>query len=335
MTNAEQQLTLLTNIEGVENFQDKLKSSKQHPLQASQVEIFQINVGKRCNLSCKHCHVEAGPNRVEMMTEATFNKCLEILKKTPEIHTIDITGGSPEMNPYLEGFITEASALGKRLIVRSNLIILMDLKYKKFIDIYVNNKVELVGSLPDYHRDRTDKQRGKDAFDQSIRVLQLLNSKGYGKQDSGLILDLVHNPVGAYCPGDQNALEYEYRNRLKKEYDIEFNTLFCLTNMPVGRYLKYLIDSDNYHDYLNELVSFYNPKAVENVMCKTTVSVSWDGKLYDCDFNQMLDLGMNDPDSVTLDDFDIEKLNNRNIVIHNHCYGCTAGSGSSCQGALD
>jgi MoaA/NifB/PqqE/SkfB family radical SAM enzyme len=300
MIPVEKQLSALNNLNGLKTFEEKLKEFKQYPLRAEKVEIFQMNVGKRCNLSCKHCHVQAGPDRKESMPKEIFEKCLEVIKNTPSISTVDITGGSPEMNPNLEWFIKEASKLGKRLLVRTNLVILLEKEYQRFIDIYADNKVEVVGSLPDYKEEKTDRQRGGGFFQKSVKVLQLL---------------------------------HEYKTRLKDEFNIEFNNLFCLTNMPVGRYLEALINSGNYEDYMQELASAYNPGALPNVMCRITVSVGWDGKLYDCDFNQMLDLTI--PEIDIIYKFDVSKLSKRKIVIYNHCYGCTAGAGSSCQGALE
>lgn len=319
---------------GLENFEDKLKSMKNYPLKAGSLDIFQINVGKRCNLACRHCHVDAGPERPEMMPKDVFDKCLEIIKGTPSVKTVDITGGSPEMNPNLEWFIEEVSKTGKRLIVRSNLAILAGKEYERFIDVYAGRGVEVCVSLPDYHGDKTDRQRGKDVYIKVISVLKKLNERGYGT-DKKLVLDIVHNPAGAYLPGDQKALQRDYRSFLAKDHGIVFNNLFCITNMPIGRYLEYLQETENISDYMLELANMYNPLAAANVMCKTMISVSWDGRLYDCDFNQMLGLGIASKKCASVFDFDAEELNNRDIVIHNHCYGCTAGSGSSCQGSIE
>jgi radical SAM/Cys-rich protein len=329
----EVQLSTLRDLHDLESFEEKLKESKQYPLRAEKIEILQINVGRRCNLCCKHCHVQAGPDRTEVMSREIFKKCLAVIKNTISISTVDITGGAPEMNPNLAWFVREAAKLNRRLIVRTNLVILLEEEYKKFIDIYTENKVEIVGSLPDYQAEKTDRQRGKGFYYKAIEVLKKLSQKGYGKKDSGLILDLVYNPVGAYLPGSQSAIEHEYRTRLKQKYDIDFNHLFCITNMPVGRYLEALMNTGNYNDYMQELARAYNPGAVPNVMCRTTISVGWDGKLYDCDFNQML--GLTIPEIDHIDKFNADTLSKREIVIYNHCYGCTAGSGSSCQGALE
>ncbi len=327
------QLDTLCNIGDNTTFVQTLEAIRRNPLRATGVEILQINVGRLCNLSCMHCHVEAGPSRKESMSRAVFEKCLDILKHST-IPTIDITGGSPEMNPNLEWFLGEVAGLGRRVLVRSNLVILLNLNYRKFIDIYERNRVEIVASLPCYTAQATDKQRGDGAYVAIVEVLKILNDRGYGCDGSGLVLDLVHNPTGACLSGSQQVLEREYRLRLKQDHDVLFNRLFCLTNLPVGRYLNYLLESGNYMGYMAALVEAFNPAALDRVMCKTTVSVGWDGALYDCDFNQMLQLPVNHgaPDHITR--FDIEKLKNRQIVIANHCFGCTAGAGSSCQGQI-
>ncbi len=330
-----EQIKSLGKVDDLDEFAEKLKSSGNFPLRAVGIDILQINVGKQCNMSCKHCHVEAGPNRTEVMSQEILAKCLFIAKNRPEISTIDITGGAPEMNPHLRWFLHEVALLKRRLIVRSNLTILLENEYKDFIDIYARNKVEIVASIPDYKKEKSDRQRGEKSFEKSIAIIKLLNKKGYGKAGTGLILDFVHNPVGAYLAGTQGALEFEYKKRLMKDYGIEFNNLFCLNNCPVGRYLEFLIRTDNLDDYMTELNNAFNPSAAQNVMCRSTLSIGWDGKLYDCDFNQMLELTVNHGTPAHIDEFDIEKLSNREIVINNHCYSCTAGAGSSCQGSLD
>jgi radical SAM/Cys-rich protein len=304
------------------------------PLHAKSIEILQINVGKRCNLSCKHCHVEAGPHRTEVMTRETLQTCLEILARHPSIHTIDITGGSPEMNPHLEWFLQEASGLGRRILIRSNLLILLEESYTHFLDLYAQVGAEVVGSLPAYQPGVTDRQRGARSFERILQAMRLLNQRGYGLERSQLKLHLVHNPVGAFLPGAQKALEHEYRSKLKKEHQVSFNTLFSLTNCPVGRYLEYLLQTENFQEYMQTLIQAFNPQAVEQVMCRNTLSVGWDGSLYDCDFNQMLGLQVNHGAPGHLQHFDLEQLCSRRIVLGNHCYCCTAGSGSSCQGEL-
>jgi radical SAM/Cys-rich protein len=326
-----EQLSALDNI-CHQNFIDTLAANGQYPLKAAGVDVFQMNICRKCNLFCKHCHVEAGPHRTEMMSKSLMGNCLDILREN-EISTIDITGGAPEINPHLEWFLDIASQLERRLIVRSNLTLLLENNYQHFIDVYVRNNVEIVTSLPHYKEDGTNRQRGKCAFTTIIDVIKLLNEKGYGKENSGLVLNLVHNPTGLYLHGSQSALAHEYKSRLLEDHGVYFNDLFCITNMPVGRYLEHLQKSDNLSDYMSELINSFNSAAAENVMCKNTISVSYDGQLYDCDFNQML--GLSIEGNAQVSQFDIEALRHRRIVLANHCYGCTAGSGSSCQGITE
>jgi radical SAM/Cys-rich protein len=328
---AREQLRILGQIGDSPSFAGKIREISKFPLTAKGIDILQINLGRLCNLSCRHCHVDAGPARTEIMTMPVLEKCLEVLSSFP-ISTIDITGGSPEMNPHLEWFIKKASRLSRRFIVRSNLTLLLKEPYDHFMDVFLQNNIEIVTSLPDYLETKSDRQRGVGVFGKVIEALRKLNSRGYGMAGSGLRIDIVHNPVGAYLPGPQAALEREYRARLLAEYGVHFNRLFCLTNLPVGRYLDYLIESGNFEDYLFTLCHSFNPAAVENVMCLTTLSVGWDGLLYDCDFNQMLGLTVNHGAPTSIMDFNMDKLENREIIINNHCYGCVAGCGSSCQG---
>ncbi len=327
-----EQLHVLGRIGDTPSFAGKIREINMFPLYAKGIDILQINMGRRCNLSCRHCHVDAGPHRIEIMSRPVLEKCLEILSSFP-ISTIDITGGSPEMNPHLEWFIGKASWLNRRLIVRSNLTLLLEEPYRHFMDVFSENKVEIVTSLPDYLETKSDRQRGTGVFGKVIKVLRELNLRGYGMKSSGLHIDIVHNPVGAYLPGSQTALEQLYHERLLTEQGVHFNQLFCITNLPVGRYLDYLIESGNFDDYLSALCHSFNPAAVKNIMCRTMLSVGWNGLLYDCDFNQMLDLTVNSGAPTSIMDFDMDKIKNREIVINNHCYGCVAGSGSSCQGA--
>lgn len=329
---AREQLHILGRIGDSPSFAGKIREIRKFPLTAKSIDILQINLGRLCNLACRHCHVNAGPKRTEIMERPVLTKCLEILRSYP-IATIDITGGSPEMNPHLEWFVGEATALNRRLIIRSNLTLLQEEPYRHFMDVFTQNKVEIVTSLPDYREAKSDRQRSAGVFRKVIAALRELNARGYGIPGSGLCINIVHNPVGAYLPGSQAALEHEYRERLHAQYGVHFNRLFCLTNLPVGRYLDYLIASDNLEDYFSALCQSFNPAAVDNVMCLTTLSVGWDGSLYDCDFNQMLGLTVNHGAPNNIMAFNIEKLKNREIVINNHCYGCVAGSGSSCHGA--
>ena len=315
-------------------FKDKVATLGMFPLKPADIEIFQINVGKMCNQVCKHCHVDAGPDRKEIMTRETMELCLEILK-TSAFKTVDLTGGAPEMNPDFRWFVEEIKALGKHIIVRCNLtIILANKRFHDLPDFFKKHQIEIVSSLPSFTQDRTDRQRGDGVFDDSIKALQLLNSVGYGMDGTGLILNLVYNPAGAFLPPDQVALEREYKAELEKRYGISFNNLFAITNMPISRYLDYLLNTGNYDKYMDKLIEAFNPAAVKNVMCRNTISVSWDGYLYDCDFNQMLDLKVSCQDSQHLSTFHAASISTRNIVLKQHCYGCTAGAGSSCGGAV-
>ena len=298
---------------------------------AEGIGIFQVNVGYRCNLTCKHCHVSAGPLRTEVMSRRIMEQCLHVLK-SHYVPVVDITGGSPEMHPDIMWFIRECAALGRRVLVRTNGVILLEEEYRPFIGFYAENNVEVVISMPHPDLQVTDRQRGEGVFLGLIKAILELNAAGYGREGSGLILDLVHNPAGAYLPGSQASLEDSYRRILGEKYGISFNRLFCITNMPIGRYLDYLRRTDNLDDYVAALVRAFNPATLMNVMCRTTLSVAWDGRLYDCDFNQTLGLPTNHgaPDHISA--FDMKKLTRRQIVTGNHCYGCTAGAGSSCQG---
>ena len=296
-------------------------------------EILQLNITRRCNLACKHCHVQAGPGRTENMSRETMAECVRAAGN-PEIKTIDITGGAPEMNPDLEWLVAEMAKLQKRLLVRSNLVILLEDGFRHLPAVFAANRVEVVGSLPDYLREGTARQRGMDVFERAIEAIRLLNSLGYGKPGSGLVLDLVHNPVGAYLPGEQKHLEAEYRRVLGEIHGVSFNSLFCLVNCPVGRYLDYLKSSGNLPDYLRSLEVSFNPGSAKRVMCRTTLSVGWDGSLYDCDFNQALGMEITCQGSKNIGDFDHSTLAEREIRLGGHCFACTAGAGSSCQGTL-
>jgi radical SAM/Cys-rich protein len=315
-------------------FRDKIAETGQAPLRPKPLEILQINVGYMCNQVCEHCHVDAGPDRKEIMTRETMEQCLDVIRRTGA-HTLDLTGGAPEMNPDFRWFVEEAAEAGiSDFIVRSNLtIIRANKKYHDLPEFFAKHKVHVVSSLPHYTRGKTDKQRGDGVFDKSIQALQDLNRVGYGMPDSPLKLDLVYNPSGAFLPGDQSALEADFKKALKTDFGIEFHNLFVITNLPIARFLDYLIASENYEDYMTALVDAYNPEAVKNVMCTNTISVGWDGWLYDCDFNQML--GMKVGSKVKhIADYQEDILQDREIAISQHCYGCTAGAGSSCQGSV-
>jgi radical SAM/Cys-rich protein len=315
-------------------FSKKIKQSQGGPLRPKTLEILQLNLGYMCNQVCAHCHVDAGPDRKEIMGKKTLEKCLQILEKT-SITTLDLTGGAPEMHPDFRWFVAKASKIGvSDFIVRSNLTILRaNKKYYDLPDFFKTHNIHVVSSLPFYKKEKTDRQRGEGVFSQSIKALKELNNVGYGKADSGLQLDLVYNPSGAFLPADQKALENDFKKALKKDFDIDFNKLFTITNLPISRFLEYLIASENYEDYMHSLIEAFNPAAISNLMCTNTLSVSWNGYLYDCDFNQMLDLKVASP-SQHLDNIDLHQLQEREICVSQHCYGCTAGAGSSCQGSI-
>ena len=337
IANTARQMEILSNgifKDELPTFAAKIKETNQFPLRPKKLEILQINLGYMCNQVCEHCHVDAGPDRKEIMTIETMQQCLEVIKKTAA-HTLDLTGGAPEMNPNFRWFVEEAAKAGiKDFIVRSNLtIIRANKKYYDLPQFFKKHNVHVVSSMPHWTRGKTDKQRGDGVFDKSITALQMLNEVGYGMPNSDLKLDLVYNPSGAFLPGDQKALENDFKKALKADFNIDFHSLFAITNLPISRFLDYLIASENYEEYMYNLVDAYNPAAVANVMCKNTLSVSWDGNLYDCDFNQMLNLKVNSKIK-HISDYNEEVLQDRNIIINQHCYGCTAGAGSSCQGVV-
>ncbi len=336
LANSQNQLAILED-EGLhqhESFKEKIELIGEFPLLASGVEILQLNIGKMCNQVCKHCHVDAGPDRKEIMTMETMQLCLAVLANST-IQTVDLTGGAPEMNPNFRWFVTEIKKLNKHVMVRCNLtIILANKKYHDLPAFFKQHQIEVVSSLPSFTKDRTDRQRGDGVFEDSIKALQMLNAVGYGQDDSNLQLNLVYNPAGAFLPPSQQALTLEYKEELWKSFQIRFNNLYAITNMPISRYLDYLLTTGNFDKYMDKLVNAFNPAAVKNLMCRNTISVSWDGFLYDCDFNQMLELPVSTPQSMHLKDFDLHVLKNRSIVIKQHCYGCTAGAGSSCGGEV-
>jgi radical SAM/Cys-rich protein len=313
-------------------FHQKLNDSGISEFVTVAPEILQLNIGYMCNQTCAHCHVDAGPDRKERMDEVTMQACLNALKKY-SFRTLDITGGAPEMHPGFRSFVEQAAQTGiAEIIVRSNLTILVaNPSYNNLPDFFAANKIRICSSLPFYNSVRTDRQRGSGVFERSIRALKMLNQAGYGDPDSGLIIDLVYNPSGAFLPGDQTELEKEFKVTLKEKYGIVFNRLLTITNVPVSRFLDYLITSGNTEAYLEKLVMAFNTATVEGLMCRNTISVDWQGNLYDCDFNQMLGLKMKTGQK-TIFDFNPEHIKGRSIVTGLHCYACTAGAGSSCQG---
>ena len=334
LADAQTQKEIISEQKHIPGFGQKLAEIDMLPLKPFELGILQVNVGYMCNQMCAHCHVDAGPDRTEVMKPEVMQHCLDALDKT-SFHTVDITGGAPELNPHFEWFVTELSKRSVKIIVRSNLtVLLFDEKFKDYPEFYKKHKVEVIASLPCYTKENTDSQRGKDVFETSLEALKRLNNVGYGKEGSGLNLHLVYNPGGAALPGSQEGLQADYKRELKENYGITFNRLYTITNMPISRFLMYLQRKGQLEEYMTVLANVFNPSAAMGVMCRTTLSIGWDGDIYDCDFNQILDMKIATKTSRNIADFEPKVLMDRNIVINQHCFGCTAGAGSSCQGSL-
>ena len=302
-------------------------------LRSARVDTLQINVGKLCNQACKHCHVDASPNRTEIMTRETAEAVVDAVRLF-RLPVVDITGGAPELNPSFRYLVREARAAGARVMVRHNLTVMFEEAQEDLPEFFREQAVEVVSSLPYFLEDRTDAQRGHGVFKKSVIALRRLNAVGYGKEGSGLTLDLVYNPVGAFLPPPQASIEADFKRELMNRYDIMFNHLYTITNMPIKRFLDYLRRSGNEERYMRKLVEAFNPATVDRLMCRNLVSVDWTGRLYDCDFNQMLELGVAPELPQSIADFDPETFARRRIMTGPHCFGCTAGSGSSCGGAV-
>ncbi|RUL89164.1 arsenosugar biosynthesis radical SAM (seleno)protein ArsS [Tautonia sociabilis] len=329
----DQQLRVLLPSGRFPPFEQSLSSHGLSPLTATGIDVLQLNLGKLCNQTCKHCHVDAGPDRTEVMTRETMEQCLRALEAT-EIPRVDLTGGAPELNPHFRWLVERVRALGRHVIDRCNLTILRVPRFRDLPAFLAEHRVEVVASLPSFLPRNTDAQRGDGVFDDSLAALRLLNDLGYGKEGSGLELHLVYNPVGAFPPPRQASIEADFRRELKARYDLVFNRLYVITNMPINRFLEFLLRSGQYEPYMNRLVSSFNPAAAEAVMCRTTLSVGWDGLLYDCDFNQQLELPTAPGVPSHIADFDPASLSRRPITTGLHCYGCTAGAGSGCGGQV-
>lgn len=312
------------------------RSLREHGLNLSRtpLEILQINVGKLCDLACQHCHVEAGPKRSEIMQAATVERLLELLADAPSIHTVDLTGGAPEMNPHFRTLVRESRALGKTVIDRCNLTVLFRPGQEDTAEFLAEQGVKVVASLPCYSKANVEQQRGQHVFDPSLRALRQLNDLGYGRADSGLELDLVYNPLGASLPPAQLALEATYRRELGEQFDIVFSRLFTITNMPIKRFLHLLEREGRYDSYMHTLLDAFNPQAALGVMCRNLLSVDWRGQLYDCDFNQALELPLGRQPRSLWDIQSLTEVEREPIAFADHCYGCTAGAGSSCGGSL-
>ena len=313
-------------------FEESLRASGLFPLTATGISVFQINVGKLCNQACRHCHVEAGPNRKEMMSRETAELCIRALERAT-IPTVDITGGAPELNPNFRWLVERSRGLGRHVMDRCNLTVLLLPSQLGLAEFLAAHGVEIIASLPYFQEQQTDAQRGAGVFAKSIEALRLLNALGYSAAGSGLTLNLVYNPAGAFLPPAQHAIEGDFRRELQRRYEVTFNALYALTNVPIGRFREFLEASGNYERYMTKLAGVYNPNAAAGVMCRYTLSVGWDGTLYDCDFNQMLNAMLDHGAPAHIRDFSVEVLNRRRIVTGQHCYACTAGAGSSCTGA--
>lgn len=329
---SEQIEVLSERATGAPKFSAKMAEADLFPLKPTQLEILQINVGYMCNQQCVHCHVDASPYRKEIMPKEILEHCLKVVAAT-NVKTVDLTGGAPEMNPHFQWFVEELTKLNVEVIVRSNLTILVEGKFKSFPEFFKKHKVTVVSSLPCYTEENTDKQRGDGVFNKSIKALNILNELGYAREE-GLNLHLVFNPGGPSVAPNQEALQADYKRELKEKFDIDFNSLYTITNLPIARYLEFLLSVEKYDDYMMLLANSFNAQAAAGVMCRNTISVDWNGDLYDCDFNQMLKLPVAVKSSRNIKDFNEDELAKRNIILNNHCYGCTAGEGSSCQGAI-
>ncbi|MFM7203745.1 MAG: arsenosugar biosynthesis radical SAM (seleno)protein ArsS [Myxococcota bacterium] len=329
LASAAEQLQVLAQVPLPQRFETALRSAKPEGLKRSRLEILQVNLGKKCNQTCRHCHVDAGPERTEVMGDDVLTAVLRLMDQA-EVGILDITGGAPELHPRFRWLVEQARQRGLRVMDRCNLTLLTTPSFQDLPAFFAEHAVEVVASLPHFAPRFTDAQRGEGVFEKSIQVLQQLNTLGYGQEGSGLVLNLVTNPVGAFLPGQQSSLEREWKRELKRRYGVSFNALFALTNMPISRYLEFLQNSGNLESYLKKLVQAFNPASLEGLMCRNTLSVGWDGRLFDCDFNQMLELAL----PQTIFDVELHRLEGQDIQVADHCFGCTAGAGSSCTGAV-
>ncbi len=302
-------------------------------LRASSVTTLQVNVGKKCNQACRHCHVDAGPLRTEVMPDEVLDACLGALQRVPSLATLDITGGAPELHPRFRDLVSRGRALGRKVMVRHNLTVQFEPGQQDLPEFVAQQGCEVVSSLPHYTEDATDRQRGRGVFEKSIAALRRLNQAGYGRGD-GLLLNLISNPVGAFLPPRQEDLERDTRAYLGDHHGIVFDGLFTITNMPIARFADWLHRGGRYQDYMERLDLAFNPGTLAGLMCRSLISVSWDGRLFDCDFNQMLELGVDEGVPDTIFGLDAAALAGRRIRTADHCLGCTAGAGSSCGGAL-
>ena len=314
-------------------FESRLADAGCHQLTSTAIKVLQINVGKVCNQTCSHCHVDAGPDRRESMSRETAEQIIEFLRGS-SIETLDITGRAPEMNAQFRWLVDQARHLGRKVIDRCNLTILLAPGFTDLPEFLASNQVAIVASLPCYLEENCDAQRGSGVFAKSVEAILRLNELGYGKSGSGLELDLVYNPVGTGLPPDQQTLEDAYRKQLSSRFQIEFNRLFTITNMPISRFLDDLLRRGEYLNYMERLIQSFNPETLDDLMCRSLISVDWNGYLYDCDFNQMLELRIDGALGQHISQIDASGLAGRRITTANHCFGCTAGCGSSCSGSI-
>ena len=332
------QLDILNQLDlnGGGDFAQEIAKTGWDRLSPSKLEIFQINLGKLCNMTCRHCHVDSGPDRVhENMDRDTVDACLRAIEISGA-HSVDLTGGAPELNPNFEYLVDQCVQKGKHVMDRCNLTILTVRRYQHLPEWMAERGVEVICSLPHYRKMNTDAQRGDGTYEKSLKALRKLNEAGYGQGDPNKVLTLVTNPVGAFLSSSQMDLEANWKSNLDRNHGIQFDRLIAINNMPISRYLEWLEESGNTAAYMERLVNAYNPGTIEGLMCRNTISVSWDGKLYDCDFNQMLEMEVELPDGSAphVRDFNLEQLAQRQIQTNRHCFGCTAGSGSSCGGEI-
>jgi radical SAM/Cys-rich protein len=332
LADARTQRALLDALPLARSFADALQTAGLFPLRATGIEILQINVGKRCNQTCRHCHVDAGPERKEVMPRDVVESCLEF-RATARIPVLDITGGAPELHPDFREIVVRAKTGGAHVMHRCNLTAIRLPNYSDIPELLAQHEVEIIASLPYYQARETDTQRGDGVFEESLESLRRLNALGYGR-GGNLRLNLVMNPVGTFLPGAQAQLQALWKREMKRRYDVAFDNLYTITNMPISRFLEFLEEKGRTIDYMTTLVNAFNAAAASGVMCRNTLSVGWDGRLYDCDFNQMLDLPVNHGAPSRIADASLEALQHREIEIGPHCFGCTAGSGSSCGGAI-
>jgi radical SAM/Cys-rich protein len=332
LASARTQRELLDALPLARTFEDALRGAELYPLRATSIEILQINVGKRCNQTCRHCHVDAGPDRKEVMPRAVLEATLSFIERA-RIPVVDITGGAPELHPDFRELVRRARQAGAHVMHRCNLTAILLPNYSDIPELLAAHEVEIIASLPYYQARETDTQRGDGVFEESLAALRRLNALGYG-MGGRLKLDLVMNPVGTFLPGNQAALQTLWKREMKRRYDVVFDQLFTITNMPISRFLAFLEEKGRTIEYMTTLVNAFNAAAVRGVMCRNTLSVGWDGTLYDCDFNQMLDLPVNHGAPSRIENASLPELQQRLIEVGPHCFGCTAGSGSSCGGAI-